>query len=361
MNEFPLPWTQAADGSIVGPGWRTLYFSTSRFITDICGNGCCFVCGRSRYETSFNDEHILPRWLLKKYALFGRTISLPNLSGFRYGQYTVPCCADCNALLGARLEQRVSQLLAGGMRVVGEYVERRGAGLFFLWIALIFLKTHLRDREFRFHLDQRKGDAPIADFYDWADLHHIHCLVRSVYTGAVIEPTAFGSCLILEAKTEPLYEHFDYADLYQPQSVLLRVGDVCIIAVLNDSGAAFSKFLPDLEKLTGALGPLQLREVFAHLAFINTKLKVRPQFRSRLGRDGTYRIVGEHPPQVELKHSTRRDFGKILYACTHETVRRLRQSNRNEMLEGIRAGRWTFLFDEKGKFIDKSVLPPTAT
>lgn len=357
MRDLHYQWIRTPDGSFVDRTGRVLYFSTDRFIADICQGEACFICGR-RYDSElFNDEHILPRWLLKRYDLFARGITLPNLTGFRYGQYTVRCCKDCNSLLGRRIEEPISELLAGGFCAVAKHVKEYGCQLLFLWIALIFLKTHLRDRKFRYHPDQRQSDSPIADLYDWAELHHVHCLVRSLYTGAAIEPEAFGSCLILQAKAEPLYEHFDYADLYQPQSVLLRVDDVAIFAVLNDSSAALSQFMSDVRKLTGPLSPLQLREVLAHLAYINVKLTERPEFRSSIDPDGTYRIKGAHPPQVVLAPHSEDEFGEIFYASTQDVVRRLHQANAAEMLAHIRGGRWTFLFDDEGRFIENSVIP----
>ena len=88
------------DGSVVDGTGNVIYFSVDRFVSDICEGGCCFVCGVGPDAAQFSDEHILPRWILKKFNLFDRTIGVPNTAQFPYGRYTVPCCLDCNQLTG---------------------------------------------------------------------------------------------------------------------------------------------------------------------------------------------------------------------------------------------------------------------
>src|SRR4051812_24674970 len=100
-------WTRTADGSIVDEDGRVIYFSTQRFEQDICLGGCCFICGAQPGSKPFNNEHILPDWLLGEYGLYDRTITLPNAQRMRYGSYTVPCCEDCNTLMGREIEQPV--------------------------------------------------------------------------------------------------------------------------------------------------------------------------------------------------------------------------------------------------------------
>jgi len=89
------------DGSIVDGTGKVLFFSNQRFVDDICLGNCCFICGAQPDEKPFNNEHILPEWLLRRYDLFSRTISLPSDRTVRYDRYTVPCCVDCNSLMKA--------------------------------------------------------------------------------------------------------------------------------------------------------------------------------------------------------------------------------------------------------------------
>jgi len=53
---------------------RFLYFSLPRFISDICQGTDCFICGAKSTSAQFNDEHILPDWILRRYDLRDRAL-----------------------------------------------------------------------------------------------------------------------------------------------------------------------------------------------------------------------------------------------------------------------------------------------
>lgn len=90
-------------------------------------------------EKEFNNEHVLPNWLLRRYGLHERVITLPNDTTFRYDRYTIPCCADCNGLMGREVEQPIRALIEQGSQAVYEHVQRGGALRIFVWLALIIL------------------------------------------------------------------------------------------------------------------------------------------------------------------------------------------------------------------------------
>src|SRR6185503_14209856 len=102
-------WRRESDGSVVDEHGRIVYFSRQRFVNWICEGGHCFICGANRANTAFNDEHIIPAWLLRRFSLFDRSIRLPNGTDIRYDRYKVACCADCNSQMGREIEARVSE------------------------------------------------------------------------------------------------------------------------------------------------------------------------------------------------------------------------------------------------------------
>src|SRR5271155_1471376 len=93
------------DGSVTAADGRVIFFSFQRFITDIVRGNRCFICGASPNAVPFSDEHILPDWILRKFNLHNRVITLPNGEAVRYGQFKIPCCAACNAKMGTELER----------------------------------------------------------------------------------------------------------------------------------------------------------------------------------------------------------------------------------------------------------------
>lgn len=61
--------------TIIHSNGTILFYRLDHFIKDIIQDGCCFVCGANPDKTKFNDEHIIPDWILKKYNLYKREIT----------------------------------------------------------------------------------------------------------------------------------------------------------------------------------------------------------------------------------------------------------------------------------------------
>nr|WP_224741181.1 HNH endonuclease [Bradyrhizobium sp. 2S1]MCK7667585.1 HNH endonuclease [Bradyrhizobium sp. 2S1] len=327
---------------------------------DICLGDCCFICGATPTEKEFNNEHVLPRWLLRRYDLFAKTITLPNKEKVRYDSYTVPCCSDCNSFLGTHIETPVSEIVQSGAEAIHDFILNGGLLIIFSWMALIFLKTHLKDRHFRFHLDARKGDDLIADLYEWEPLHHIHCLVRAPYVGCCeMDKGAVGSVLALPVRSQASADRFDFGDLYIAQTMMIRLGDTAILTVFNDSGGAMNYFFQKLEKITGPVSELQLREIMVELAYLNLHLKERPQFYTSCdGLSETCRIVGTRP-QLELTDMDASVRGELMLFALGHALPHLRVAGLKyeEVVSTVQAGRFTFLFDDDGMFIKDSWTP----
>jgi hypothetical protein len=134
-------WTRAPDGSVIDQNSRVIFFSEQRFVDDICLGECCFICGAAPGDMPFNNEHVLPEWLSRRYNLFDRTIVLPNGNTLRYDRYTVPCCVPCNKLMGERIEELISEITRRGAEATIAFLKANGNLEFFVWMGLIYLKT----------------------------------------------------------------------------------------------------------------------------------------------------------------------------------------------------------------------------
>ncbi|MEN9702139.1 MAG: hypothetical protein RIR55_1481 [Bacteroidota bacterium] len=64
------------------------------------------------------------------------------------------------------------------------------------------------------------------------EFHHLHCLIRSHFTGAKIQPHVLGSMYFNKVILSE--DKFDYIDSSFAQGVLLQLGDFCICSILND-------------------------------------------------------------------------------------------------------------------------------
>jgi hypothetical protein len=86
---------------------------------------------RTLTATAFNNEHVIPDWVLTLFDLHGRRITLPDERGVRYGQYTVPCCEACNAQMSRIFEKPISNLVKAGYAAVVEHLYQDGPWLLF--------------------------------------------------------------------------------------------------------------------------------------------------------------------------------------------------------------------------------------
>ena len=347
MTEKPVQTFVANDG-------RTLLFSCDDFVNRICLGDACFICGASPDTTAFNDEHIVPRWLLRRYGLFEKEITLPTKERRRYGGYRVQCCAACNTILGDRVENPVSRLLDGDFAEVFARLQAdRARELIFVWMCLLFLKVHLKDNRIPVHRDRRRGSKTIGDLYDWIELHHIHAVARSPYTGAGLMPGVIGSFFVVEVIDPISADGWDFVDLTFAQTIGLRVGNVGIVAVLNDSGAAQQAWSHRTSVIDGAITGSQFREIVALFAVANDDILVRPEFGTIIVDGSLSMIFAQIPRRLELAEFDSEKFGHaLLFALGNLTSTVEIDGSRDPEIvaEKIRTGRVRFLVDENFNF-----------
>lgn len=348
MNENAVT-ILSADGKI-------MLYSVDDFHDRIVIGNDCFICGASRDSKTFNDEHILPDWLLRKYNLYNKEITLANAANFKYGRYTVSCCQECNTNLGNSIEIPVSKLLKLSYSEICKAIttDQSDLHLLFKWVMLIFFKTHLKDTEFNWNLNTKKGTGKIGDNYDWSEMHHIHCMVRVGYTQAIVDTNIIGSIFIVPAIQHSSIEPFDFTDNKDAKAIMIRLDEFCIICVLNDSCGVFSLFKDDISKIKGALTPFQLRELFTHMVYLNLHIKERPIYFSQFLENGEYHIKAKIPETVELVAEKERiiTHGEILYHYCKDMIGPI--DNKESILNEIKAGRRRYLLNDNGDFLDHS-------
>lgn len=325
---------RTADDSLERSDGKVLQFSVERFVKEVVSGSVCFVCGVQVGSEPFNDEHVIPEWLLRRHDLFSREITLPSRSRVRYDRYKVPCCENCNTRLGDLLERPVSEAFRGGPSRVLDFVGEDGGQRLFCWMALLFLKTYLKDTSYRLHLDRRKGEQKLGDSYDWSGMHHVHCVARSAPMDVRLDDTAIGSLVMLPT-SDTAENSFDYGDSYPGKTVFVRSGSIALLAVLNDSRGALARFDEAMQMLSPPFNGAQIREIAANLAMNNGRINVRPLFRT-VFEEGEQRIVGDLPDGLSFRALDQEEWGDCLdHFCGDITP--------PEHRADLRAGRYTFL------------------
>jgi hypothetical protein len=352
MNERPI---RTPDGSIVDSNGKVLYFSLKRFVENICVGNCCFICGISPHDTTFNNEHVLPNWLLKKFNMHANKITLPNGDQHQYGTYTVPCCEACNSLMAKYYETPISRLFAEGEDAVRDYLVRGGSQHLFTWMALIFLKLHLKDSGLRQYLDRRLGDETIAHDYQWELFHHLHAVARAFYVDASIDSSVFGSFSCMPALVGNKYESFDLADVSLGQTLMLRIDGIALFAVFDDASAGQTGINNVLENIKGPMVPVQLRELTARFAACNLHLNNRPVFGTCVapGSPLQVRIHCHHDDVPEFVTEDKHLLGQILISTVGPWIRQIQHPTRlqEETSRLLAEGHLSLLFDDNGAFI----------
>jgi hypothetical protein len=343
-----------AEGSFVDPDGTLRHFGRQAFVALAMDLDRCFVCGVASHESNrsdFNDEHVIPDWVLRRFALHSRRITLPNGREFMYGRYTLRCCVRCNSLLAAEIETPISKVLNGTYEEVCAKLGESDPALLYKWLCLLFIKCHLKDREIRIDPDMRVQSENLGGLYDWDGLHHIHSVARSPHSRASIDSSVLGTTFVFPMQDSK--EPFDFGNLSDYSTISLRVGSVGIASVLNDCRGVEHLVREYFSVITGPLSGIQLREVAARLAYGNTLMRNRPKFWSELDRgDLTIRSLPANPwpiPAID-----RAELGNILVGACGSLLRNSRTPDVENKISQILRGEIQFLYHDDGSFISDS-------
>lgn len=350
-------WKVENDGSILDARGNVVVFSAERFMKDVIAGDACFLCGVLPKERPFKNLLVLPEWLQRRYELAAKTVRKSDGSTVRCDQDTVPCCRSCNILVHDEIEKPVSEILKKGGNNINATIRDNGLGMFYIWLALTFVKTHLKDNLRRYRLDPSEEKFP--DAHEWSKLHLVHTLVRSALSRSEVNVEATGSFLTLPVDMASVTGGFDYADVFGPQTLMMRFDDCAVFVVFDDTGAALNCIHPKLAKITGPLSDVQLREVLAELAYINMLLKTRPTYKTSAELETEILKFVATRPQLALKDPDLALRGKVLRAVLGGGVNQIRVEGHTpaEISAAVDAGTVTFLFDGEGRFIEKSYRP----
>ena len=236
----------------------------------------------------------------------------------------------------------------------------------YVWLSLLFIKTHLKDRQLRQHLDRRKGDARISDQYAWEMLHHIHCVARFPYVGGELAPSVLGTTRWFRIEDKMVIDEFDYFDLTFDHTMILRIGDLGLVAVLTDSGKCSQMLRDVLFAVEGeVLTMVQLRELGARLALANRQLLNRPRFYTAVDkRSGDIRVLLDAKPNpgLECEPLDYDQLGEIMVFALGSFLDHLEidgVSGAEQVAALIKEGRSSFFLDEEMQFMSRSIAKPS--
>lgn len=344
-----------SNGNLVDATGKMTFVSVKAFESEVCNSDVCILCTKVLESGNHNKEHVIPNWILKKFNLHNETVNLPNGTKFKYGQYIIPCCIECNNLLSKELEAPLSKVFAGGFDCVMEYLKQDGCLKVYLWLALIFVKTHIKDQSLRMYLNRNLEDNSIAEGvgYEWENFHHVYCLSRVPYTKSNLDSNCVGSLFFIEIDNVDSQKDFDYMDVSFANTSGIIVNGVGVIAVFGDAGAVENQLQYSvLSKLGRTVTSMQFRELVANFACCHLHLKNPPKHLTVSDESGMF-----PPTMICTLSSSKPEFDSYM----QDVFGNIMDMLLGDLLDGkveidnfrkrLKKGELSILFDSSGKLI----------
>ncbi|HVW94389.1 MAG TPA: hypothetical protein VHA56_00305 [Mucilaginibacter sp.] len=305
----------------------------------------CFLCGRNFNAGEGTREHIFPQWLLDKFHLRGKTIGLLNQTRFAYNQSVIPCCNICNNEHLSGLERIIKVGLESGYKYFIDQVPKMAI---YQWCQLIFYKWLYKETFLRADI-RNPASAPIVEETNFSSMTLNHLLLRSIDKNINFEGFFPGSIFICHVKTgTDSFKNFDYLDAVPEQCLMIRLGEIGIVAVLADGNLQEILFKKNFEPyLSRQLAPLQFKNLFAECLY-----------RQHLFSDPfRYEISNISEDSLTIKQQLNEDFKGNVYGewNSNDYANLMSQIFGGEASEyKVKGGHPSFLFDKNGQFKDRS-------
>ncbi|WP_152417489.1 hypothetical protein [Sandarakinorhabdus sp. AAP62] len=260
--------------------------------------GKCFACGGE--PTSGQGEHVIPKWMQRRFKLSDQFINLINGTRIPYRHLTIPCCEVCNNGFLRDIENEVIDFIdrpdfskLGSRFALGRWLCKIFVGL------LVKETSLLLDRA-----DPSKGPIVSPEFLE--EFWHAQLILQSARKKTLFNslhgPYPF-TLYQYKIEIDDDFGQFDLSTNIIGQSIAIRMGTVGIVFV-NDGG---------LQYVAGRGGPLNLVGRRLHpIQF--SEIAARVHYKATL-RDATHAYTTvETPTEIIVDQVSVRPFSKILTA-----------------------------------------------
>ncbi len=212
------------------PNPRSLFHAVER---RRFGRSTCFLCGRRLSSKNRSDEHVIPKWLQSRFSLWNQTLTLLNGTHIPYGSLTIPCCIECNTFHLSPIENKVNTATLKGHKAVAALDPLT----IFLWLGKIFYG--LLYKEMFLVRDRKSGRrVPIVNRGELKTFALHHLFLQAARLPFKFDPAIPASIFIFKlAAPADVRFRWDFRDSLPLMTISCRVGDVGILAALQDGGA----------------------------------------------------------------------------------------------------------------------------
>ncbi len=247
-------------------------------------NDKCFLCGIDLTTENRTDEHIFPKWLQNKFNLWSKQINLlAEGRRIQYKSLTIPCCEQCNGTHLSQLEQYVQMKFEEGYESFKDIDEDK----LFYWISKLFYGLLYKELFLPANFREPKGDRILTP-----ELLEQFKTAHMFLQGARVEMEFLErnpwSIFIFNTKTSDNEDYnFDYRDSFQGLTFGIRMGEIGVIAVLQDNGAQAEIFEEEIKKIQKLkLHKIQFEEMFAKVSYKQLTVNRVPSYLTTYHSEG---------------------------------------------------------------------------
>lgn len=255
-------------------------------------NEFCFLCGEKLVNNT-TEEHIFPKWMLSKFNLYDKSITLLNRTQIIYRKLTIPCCTKCNNEHLSYLEKQVKFGVEKGYQ---EFIKIDELYIF-QWISKIFYG--LLYKEMLLPLNRKKPEnGGITTPELLKKFQMLHGFLQSVRIPFNFHGFKPWSIFIFHThEYDDKDADFDYYDSLIALTFAVRMHGIGIIACLQDNGTQKKLFRNYFNKLRNTiLHPIQFNELCAKIFYKASLLNRLPKYITQLPKKDGGNVDVLSPP-----------------------------------------------------------------
>ena len=191
----------------------------------------CFLCGRKLDKNNCTREHVFPRWLLNRFNLWNKKLILLNRTPIQYKDINIPCCIKCNNEYLGNIESLIEKASEEGYEKFSKLPKKK----IFLWLQKIFYEILYKELSLLFDRKNKKGGR-IIDKETLERYRTCHLFLQGARIQVKFHKPYPWSIFIVKLQEYDQKElNFDFQDNILFLTIAIRMGDIGIIACLQDN------------------------------------------------------------------------------------------------------------------------------
>lgn len=272
----------------------------------------CFLCGIGLDESNKTEEHVFPRWLQAKFDLWNKELTLSNRTAIPYRSLTVPCCIRCNSTHLARIETSVQNAVEGG------YDTFSGLDplVVYQWLLKIYYTILFKELFLVFDRASPSSGATIMRREDFEQFNMCHILLQSTRFEPEFMPDPPWSIFRFRVhQYDDIARNFDFRDSLVALCVSIRMGDIGVVACLEDNNSKELMHTEYFRKFQQhPLHPIQFAEITAMVFYEQTLLNRVPKYLIQLPTEQGMKVLSA-PLQGLSSKPIYDEWDQEAYAC----------------------------------------------